>query len=146
MIDEAGESLVMAKGRMDVLKSKTNQRWQKYILPSEIEYVETCTYFLILKESRIPSKEELNVELEPYLLGLLDCIGELRRAVYDKINEQNYGKSAFFFDSMRTIFENLSPFSYFDNAVPSLRRKVDLARRLIEETYVDLTKINALRG
>lgn len=137
IIKELGEKL-------NILESKTNFRWLKYLIPAQIECVEANVFLSIIDASVIPSHKEMKFGIEAYLLGMLDCIGELRRAVYDKINEQDYEKALFFYNSMKTIFEKLSSFSYFDNVVPSLRRKIDLARRLIEETYVDITKIKAL--
>ena len=144
-IDEAKQILEELKRKLYDLKSKADVRWLKYLLPAQIEYIEATVFLTVLVESRIPSQKELDSEIEAYLLGLLDCIGELRRSVYDKVNEQNYDKTIFFFDSMKTIFENVSSFSYFDNVVPSLRRKIDLARRLIEETYIDITKMKTLK-
>ncbi|MEM3403594.1 MAG: hypothetical protein QXJ17_03465 [Nitrososphaeria archaeon] len=143
-VNNAKENLIILRKRLEELLSKTDFRWRKYLLPAQIEYVEAIVYLSIIEEFRIPSYKEVGFEIEPYLLGLLDCVGELRRSVYDKINEKNFEKASFFYKSMKEIFDNLSSFSYFDNAVPSLRRKVDLARRLIEETYVDITKINVL--
>jgi len=143
-INDAKEYLLNLRQRLDELSSKTDFRWKKYLLPAQIEYVEAIVYLSILEESRIPSYKEVAFEIEPYLLGLLDCIGELRRSVYDKINEKNLEKAKFLYNSMIEIFDHISSFSYFDNVIPSLRRKVDLARRLIEETYIDITKIKVL--
>jgi len=144
-VGEAKQVLNGLREKLDDLKSKTNGRWLKYLLPPQIECVEATVFLTVIEESRIPSQKELNAEIEAYLLGLLDCVGELRRAVYDKVNEQNYDEAILFFNSMKTIFENISSFSYFDNVVPSLRHKVDVARKLIEETYIDITKIKALK-
>jgi translin len=144
-IDEAKQILEGLRRKLYDLRSKADARWVKYLIPAQIEYIEATVFLTVIVESRIPSQKELDSEIEAYLLGLLDCIGELRRAVYDKINEQNYSKAVFFFDSMKVIFESTSSFSYFDNVVPSLRRKIDLARRLIEETYIDMTKMKTLK-
>lgn len=144
-VGEAKQILKGLREKLDDLKLKTNERWLKYLLPLQIECVEATVFLTVIEELRIPSQKELDVEIEAYLLGLLDCVGELRRAVYDKVNEQNYDKADIFFNSMKIIFENVSSFSYFDNLVPSLRHKVDLARKLIEETYIDITKMKALK-
>ena len=144
-ISEAKGILKELEEKLNILESKTNFRWLKYLIPAQIECVEANVFLSIIDVSVIPSQKEMKFGIEVYLLGMLDCIGELRRAVYDKINEQDYEKALFFYNSMETIFEKLSSFSYFDNVVPSLRRKIDLARRLIEETYVDITKVKALK-
>jgi len=141
--DEVKESLAQLGVKIRKLKSEIDLRWQKYLLPAQIEYVEAYVYLCLLQEARIPSKEEMSVDVDVYLLGLLDCIGELRRAVYDSINQKNYYKANLCFSFMKTILEKIFPLSYFDNVIPGLRHKVDLARKLIEETYIDLTKIKA---
>jgi len=143
--EEVKDLLKQLETKIKKLKSEINLRWQKYLFPAQIEYVEAYTYLCVLQEARVPSEQEIDVGVDAYLLGLLDCIGELRRAVYDYINQKNYNKANFCFNSMKIIFEKIFPLSYFDNVIPGLRHKVDLARKLIEETYVDLTKINIFK-
>ncbi len=142
---EAQDLLSQLEIRIKKLRSEIIPRWQKYLLQAEIEYVEAYAYLSLLQKGRIPSQKDMCVEVDAYLLGLLDCIGELRRAVYDNINKKNYVKASLCFNYMKSILEKIFPLSYFDNVIPSLRHKVDLARKLIEETYIDLTKINALK-
>lgn len=53
------------------------------------EYVEAASYLLFVTKRRIPTRKELDVETEPYLLGLCDLTGELvRRAVNDVISKK----------------------------------------------------------
>jgi translin len=144
-VADAKAVLKELRDRLSALESRTNYRWLKYVLPAQIECVEATALLSIIEGSIIPSQAKLGFEIEAYMLGMLDCIGELRRAVYEKINEQNYEKAFFFYSSMKAIFDSISPFSYFDNVIPSLRRKIDLARRLMDETYVDITKMNKLK-
>ncbi|MEM1986029.1 MAG: hypothetical protein QXE05_02240 [Nitrososphaeria archaeon] len=142
---EAKKFLRQLEIRIKKLKSEIIPRWQKYLLQVEIEYVEAYAYLSLLQEGRVPSQKDIGVEVDAYLLGLLDCIGELRRTVYDNINKKNYDKAVLCFNYMKSILEKIFPLSYFDNVVPNLRHKVDLARKLIEETYIDLTRIKALK-
>lgn len=142
---EAKDFLMQLEIKIKKLKSGTIPRWQKYLLQVETEYVEAYAYLSLLQEGRVPSQKDIDVEIDAYLSGLLDCVGELRRTVYDNINKKNYVKATLCFNYMKTILEMIFPLSYFDNVIPGLRHKVDLARKLIEETYVDLTKINALK-
>ncbi len=52
------------------------------------EYVEAITFYEIIKNNKLPSKKELNVEVEAYLTGLADLTGELvRKAVHDAIKK-----------------------------------------------------------
>lgn len=53
------------------------------------EFVEAMTYYEFLKNKRIPSYKELEVNVENYLMGLCDLTGELvRKAVDFAINKR----------------------------------------------------------
>ena len=53
------------------------------------EYVEALTFYEFVKNKKIPTRKELGVETETYLLGLCDLTGELvRKAVNDIINQK----------------------------------------------------------
>jgi|SRR3989344_7484011 len=50
------------------------------------EYVEAITYYEFIKNNKIPTAKELDVNIEEYLGGLADLTGELgRKAVHDAI-------------------------------------------------------------
>lgn len=52
------------------------------------EYVEAICYYEFVKNSIIPTRKELSVDTEAYLLGLCDLTGELvRKAVADVIKK-----------------------------------------------------------
>ncbi len=53
------------------------------------EYVEAVGYYHVMTENRIPTKAEMGVDAETYLMGLSDLTGELmRKGVDDMINER----------------------------------------------------------
>ncbi|MEW6063122.1 MAG: hypothetical protein AB1571_02010 [Nanoarchaeota archaeon] len=53
------------------------------------EYAEAVCYYEFVKYNRIPSAQELKIDIEPYLLGLFDLTGELvRKAVNDVIKKK----------------------------------------------------------
>lgn len=52
------------------------------------EFVESIAFYEFAKHNRIPTRKELNVDMEPYLSGLCDLTGELvRKAVNSAINK-----------------------------------------------------------
>ena len=52
------------------------------------EYVEALCYFEVVKNNKLPTRKELGVDAECYLLGLCDLSGELvRKAVADVIKK-----------------------------------------------------------
>ena len=82
------------------------------------------------------SYKELSVPIVPYIQGLGDVIGELRRHIIDLLRREEYGEAEIYLDIMETIYQELRRLNYPDALVPGLRHKVDVARRLIEDTKI----------
>lgn len=114
------------------------------------EYVEALALLLILREGRIPAYREANVPVAPYLSGLADTIGELRRKIVDLIREGQLRKAELLFNAMESLYLILREVSYPEALVPGLRRKCDTARHLIELTRAGLVeaklKLELLEG
>jgi len=100
------------------------------------EYVEAYVFYSLVVESRMPSLKELGVPYIPYLQGLGDVIGELRRYIIDLLNREEYEKARVYLDVMETIYQWLRKLNYPDALMPGVRHKVDVGRRLIEDTKV----------
>ena len=82
----------------------------------------------------------LNVKGDSYILGLLDCIGELKRLAYDKIRSGKSEDANNLFALMERIYAVLFPFAAYDNIVQGVRRKLDVARMIIEDTRAAVTE------
>lgn len=54
------------------------------------EYVEAITYFEVIKNKKLPTHDELGVDLEYYLLGLMDLTGELVRKAINLAIKEDY--------------------------------------------------------
>jgi len=59
--------------------SKVEKGFEYYSMQAHQEYVEAIALYNILGKHSIPSKKELNEETAPYILGLMDLIGEIKR-------------------------------------------------------------------
>ena len=105
----------------------------RYILPSEVELVECSAVLAISTNAELPSRMQLRVEPGSYVLGLLDSIGEMKRMVYDTIRNGDFGKAKKLFSVMEGLYLLLAPFSVYDHVVPGAKRKLDVARILIED-------------
>ncbi|MEE9585892.1 MAG: RNA-binding protein, partial [Nitrososphaerales archaeon] len=88
----------------------------------------------------IPSQTDLKVSSEAYLLGLLDSIGELKRMVYDSIRKGEVNRASDLFNLMEELYIQLSPYAIYDNVVQGVRRKLDVSRRLIDDTRAAVTE------
>jgi len=121
-------------------KKKTTPDLQKYMITPEQEFVEAASLIAIIEKNEIPSEKELGVMPESYVLGLLDCIGELKRMIFDKIRIGDIDDATRIFEVMENLYLNLYPFSMYDKVVKEARRKIDVDRILIDDVRGAITE------
>lgn len=107
------------------------------------EYVEAEVFYSIITQDRIPSPSEVNTPIVPYLQGLADTVGELRRLALDYLGKKEIDSAEKLFNWMYIIYSELRGLDYPDSLVPGLRRKVDVARRLIDDTKAFLVDLKS---
>lgn len=100
------------------------------------EYVEARILLDLTYERKLTSLRELGVPYIPYLQGLGDVVGELRRLAIDLIKTGAFSEASLYIDIMEEIYQRLRKLSFPDALTPGLRHKVDVARRLIEDTKI----------
>jgi translin len=104
------------------------------------EYAEANIFFTLIKEDRFVTPEEINVPSIEYTLGLADAIGEYRRLSLDTLREGDIVKGEKYLKLMDEIFMELFALDEAYMHVPGLRRKTDVARKIIEVTRGDITQ------
>jgi translin len=102
------------------------------------EYVEAHALLTLIKEERFINPEELGIPSVSYLLGLSDVIGELRRRTLDSLRREDVKTAENCMQKMEQIYIELTAMDDAYLLVPGLRRKCDVARRVIEATRGDL--------
>ncbi|MEM0021500.1 MAG: hypothetical protein QW039_02935 [Fervidicoccaceae archaeon] len=138
MREASSELLRKIEGHQELLRSAAMDGFLA-------EYVEAEALYHVLKERRIPSPRELGVGPVPYVLGLADLIGELRRLVLEEVKRGNMDASWMLLRVMEYIFSLISTLDYPDAILPGLRHKVDVDRRLIDETKFFLVDMESRR-
>ncbi len=111
----------------------------KYLDTAYQELTEAANLLSILKRGTYTPGSEYGILTRPYLTGLGDTIGELRRATLDALRREEVSRAEDLLGFMEDILEELSGFDFPDSLIPSLRRKVDVGRRIIEKTRGDVT-------
>ena len=139
-LNAAKKKIAKAKSELTKLKQKTSGNLVRYIITPEQEFVEAASLLAVIEGKEIPSVKSLNVSDESYILGLLDCIGELKRQVIDKIRVGDSKRATQLFDVMENLYLLLYPFASYDKIVKETRRKLDVNRILVEETRSVLTE------
>jgi len=121
-------------------QQKAKNNFKKYLITPEQEFVEAHSFLAVIENKEIPSLKSLKVSEESYILGLLDCIGELKRLVLDNIRNGQLKKADRIFSVMENLYQTLYPFAMYDKIVKEARRKLDVNRVLVEETRSVITE------
>ena len=129
-----------AKKLLDEIRKKLKSDLYRYVITAEQELVEAFAFIAVVEKSNIPSAESLGVRGESYIFGLLDCIGELKRLVYDSIRVGKVNDAKKFFEIMENLYLFLYPFAAYDKIINETRRKLDVNRILIEDTRAAVTE------
>ena len=104
------------------------------------EYSEANILLRLIQESRFVTPDEVDVPAVDYVLGLADVIGEYRRLALDALREGDAEKGEECLKTMDEIYIELMAMDEAYMLVPGLRRKCDIARRIIEATRGDITQ------
>lgn len=104
------------------------------------EYSEANIFLKLIDESRLVTPKEINVPSVDYVLGLADVVGEYRRLALDALREGDIKKGEKCLQTMDEIYIELMAMDEAYMLVPGLRRKCDVARKIIETTRGDITQ------
>jgi translin len=104
------------------------------------EYSEANILINLIERTVFVTPTEINVPPVDYVLGLADVIGEYRRMALDALREGNVKKSERCLEIMDEIYSRLLDMDEAYMLVPGLRRKCDVARKIIEQTRGDVTQ------
>ena len=136
----ARQKIKKAETVLKANQKKAKNQFRKYLITPEQEFVEAHSFLAVVENKEIPSLKSLKVSEEAYILGLLDCIGELKRFVLDNIRNGQLKKADRIFNVMENLYQTLYPFAVYDKIVREARRKLDVNRILVEETRAVITE------
>jgi translin len=108
------------------------------VLAALQECVEATLLDATFQGGELPGPADIGVEPEPYLLGLGDLIGELRRRVLQELSADDLPEAERLLALMEELTHALARFEAPRSIVP-LKPKQDTARALVERTRGDLT-------
>lgn len=137
---ESMEYIEKAKNLLQQFRELGKDDLQKYLYIAEQEYVEAFCLFSIAEDSVIPGMKSLEVSDVSYVMGLLDCIGEIKRMIIDKIRAEGTSNVNALFELMDKIYGTIYPLAVYDNLMPGLRKKLDVSRILIENVRTIITE------
>ena len=139
-LKEGRENLKQAETLLKKYKKKATGQLRRYLITPEQEFVEAACLIAIVEKKEIPSDKKLAVMPESYVLGLLDCVGELKRSIFDKIRIGQIDDANRIFEVMEDLYLQLYTFSMYDKVVKEARRKIDVNRILVDDVRSAITE------
>ncbi len=134
------KNLKQADTLLKKYKKKATGQLRRYLITPEQEFVEAAALIAIVEKKEIPTDKKMAVMPESYVLGLLDCVGELKRMVFDKIRVGDIDDATKIFETMENLYLQLYTFSMYDKVVKEARRKIDVNRILVDDVRSAITE------
>jgi translin len=113
--------------------------WTGYVQDAQKELVEAYATYALIRGGPLPDPRALGVAPGPYLNGLAEAVGEVRRYVLDMLRRGEMDGCERLLDSMDEIYALLVTIDYPDALTGGLRRTTDSTRGIVEKTRGDLT-------
>jgi len=123
----------------EVLRDHQDIFYAGFVQDAQKEYAEAATFTALTQNRALPLAPELSIDWAPYLNGLGEAVGELRRYVLDQLRQSNYETCELLLRHMDDIYALLTTIDYPDAITGGLRRTTDAARGILEKTRGDLT-------
>ena len=140
-ISKAKKTLKEAEESITEIRSLVDERPEftqvGYLIVAFQEFAEASILLSFASRRRLPSVRDVSVHWMPYLLGLLDFVGELRRMTMDQLKAGRLRDAQRTFESMEAIFEDLLSLDR-TSIIPTFRRKMDVTKKLVEVTRADV--------
>jgi translin len=136
MLEEAKQFFVKLQ---DAAKNYPDLFYSGVVGAAFEEHAEAYVLLTLIQENRFVHPEEIGVPVIPYVLALGDVVGELRRRALDLIRKGEVEAAGKSLKSMEYIHSELTALDDAYIIINGLRRKGDVARRLIEITRGDIT-------
>ena len=150
--EKAFKAAYLLKKVQNRLKTDYGKSWRQdmnqFLFNSEQEVVEAFALMNILNERGTTrelsfeikdatyetKKSKVKVSDRAYIFGLLDCIGEMKRVVLDLQNRHDSDTAKKIFEQMHDLFKKLEVFTEYSNSISHLKRKIDGARYIVNDT------------
>jgi len=113
--------------------------WAGYVQDAQKELGEAVCTLALIKRQTLPDPAGLGVAPGPFLNGLGEAVGELRRYLLDSLRRGEVDGCEQLLGAMDDIYSLLVTLDYPDALTGGLRRTTDSPRGILEKTRGDLT-------
>ena len=129
----------LAQALRDNLVNNPDIYFAGYTQDALKEYAEANIVAALIRDSKLPTPEELGLEYATYLQGLAEAVGELRRRCLDILRHGHSDEAERLLTHMDDIYAVLVTMDYPDAITGGLRRLTDIVRGITEKTRGDMT-------
>ena len=110
-----------------------------YVEDAQKEYVEATATLAFVEGTRLAGPDDLNVGPAPYMNGLAESVGELRRFILDSLRRDDFSRCEDLLYLMDEVYTILVSMDFPEAVTRGLRRSTDMVRGVLERTRGDLT-------
>ena len=136
LLSEAAASL---EGVSEELKEWPEIYYAGFLADARKEFSEASITLALISDAPFPLPEDLGVEMAPYLNGMGEVIGELRRFILDSLRKNETRRCEEYMQRMDDIYSLLVAVDFPEGVTGGLRRTADAMRGIVERTRGDLT-------
>jgi translin len=124
---------------MEAVRDHPDVAYAGFLQDAQKEFAEARITEAIVDGRELPSPDELGVQMAPYLNGMAEAIGEVRRHILDLLRKGEVERSEALLTWMEDLYYLLVSMDYPDAITGNLRRSTDVARGIMEKTRGDLS-------
>ncbi len=142
-LDRARELLAEARVLNERIKRTVGEDgdiyWTGYVQDAQKELVEAMATCALVTGGDLPDATTLGIAPGPFLNGMAESVGELRRYILDQLRRGEMDRGEALLAAMDGIYSLLVTLDYPDALTGGLRRTTDSVRGILEKTRGDLT-------
>lgn len=139
---EKAMKMLKELGLLKARLSDVEKGFEYYSLQAHQEYSEALILYNILERKKVPSMNEIGESEVPYLLGLMDAVGELKRESIESIRKGEIENAKRYYAIMADIYDSTLHMRFANSVLPDFRRKQDSARIQLESVMNEMLHIS----
>ncbi|MEM1982621.1 MAG: hypothetical protein QXZ63_03025 [Sulfolobales archaeon] len=136
-VSEAEGILLNLKRKIDEVENRLNPhpelKYSNLYLTALTEYVEAAQFISLVRFGKLKAPEELGMHYIPYLQGMLDLIGEIKRYSLELVASGMIEDAWKYFNIANEIYEAIKTLDYPEPLIPGVRHKIDVSRKVLED-------------
>jgi translin len=143
--DQARELLKSARKLLSEIEADTSGygelSYGGFVRDAQKEFAEASITLALVTGDQLPDPAELGIDAAPYMNGMGEAVGELRRYLLDSMRGGNLSRGEELLSAMDDIYSIMVTMDFPDGITGGLRRTTDMVRGVLERTRSDLTLV-----